>query len=246
LFTFSVDKPDPSKTPPVSVDGATIAAGDETGAGKVTGTGKGIAAGQSASFDITIISPNDLKALTLDLAESASTQGELLVFAVSGDYGNGLEAEVSPDAVEADPPDLVYVDTASGTITPKAAGTVKITATTTINADDDDEMNDKDITVTKTLTIVTDALSALAVEPASDTDLASIAVGKSTNLIASASFGASVVQDVSEPALWSSADPSIAVVSNVKPGHVTGLKPGKVKIKASYAKQSAELEITVQ
>ena len=35
-----------------------------------------------------------------------------------------------------------------------------------------------------------------------------------------------MVQDVSEPALWSSSDPTIAAVSNVKPGHVTGLKAG--------------------
>ena len=246
LFTFSVDKPDPSKTPPVSVGGATIAAGEDVGTAKVTGAGKGIAAGQSASFDISIVSPNDLKALELDLAESASTKGEILSYAVTGEFSNGLEAEVSPDSVKADPADLVYVDSASGTITPKAAGTVKITVTTTINADDDDDKNDQDITVTKTLTIVTDALSALAVEPASAEDLASIDVGKSTNLIASASFGASVVQDVSEPALWSSADPTIAVVSNVNPGHVTGVKAGKVKIKATYAKQTAELEITVK
>jgi uncharacterized protein YjdB len=246
LFTFSVDKPDPSKTPPVAVDGSTLSAGDEAGAAKVQGAGKGIAAGESVSLDITVVPTSDLKALDLDLPESASTNGEILTFTATGDYGNGLIVETSPDAVEADPEGIVYVDSASGTITPMAAGTVKITATTTLNADDDDDSNDMDITVSKSLEVVTDALSSVALEPASDTDLPSIDVGKSTNLIALASFGSSVVQDVSEPALWTSSDPSIAVVSNVTAGHITGLKAGTVTIKATYKTQSGELQITVK
>lgn len=246
LFTFSVDKPDPSKTPPVSVDGSTITAGEDTGDATVNGAGKGIADGKTVRFEISVLSPMDLESLSLDLPESASTQGEILSYAVTGDYGDGVTLDTTPDEVTAEPADLVYVDSANGTITPMAAGTVTITAKTTLNADDEDKSNDMVISVTKELQIVTDALSGIAIEPASDTDTTSIDVSKSTTLIANASFGASVTQDVSEAALWTSSDPTVAAVSNVNPGRVTGLKAGTVTIKATYKKQSSELEITVK
>ena len=83
LFTFSVDKPDPSKTPPVTVDGPTVSAGEEVGTATVKGAGKGIAAGKSVSFELTVFSPNELKSLSLDLAENASTKGEILTYALT-------------------------------------------------------------------------------------------------------------------------------------------------------------------
>ena len=218
------------------------------GTAAVQGAGKAnsITSGQNVTFEITVIAPTKLQSLSLELADSASTKGEILPFSVTGNYGGELSLETAPDEVTAEPEDLVYVDASSGTITPLKAGTVKITVTTTLNGDDEDDANDEKISDTKQLLIVDDAVSGVSIALASAKDTATIAVGKTTNLGATASFGAQVTQDVSEPALWTSSDPSVALVSNVTAGRVTGLKAGKATIRASYKGQNGTFDISVQ
>ena len=247
LFTFSVERPDPAKTPPVSVDGSTISVAEETGGGTVKGAGKAssIAAGQSVTFEISIVDPTKLESLSLDVPESASTQGEVLPFSVTGNYGGDVDLETAADEITAEPKELVYVDKASGTILPLKAGTVKITVTTTLNGDDEDESNDVEISDAAEITIVDAAVSGVTLALASETDTETVAVGETTQLSATASFG-EASSDVTEPAIWTSSDPSVAVVSNVTAGRVTGLKAGKATIRATYQEQSGTFEITVQ
>lgn len=69
--------------------------------------------------------------------------------------------------------------------------------------------------------------------------------GQTTQLTATALHGATLTQDVTEPTLWSSDDPSVAVVSNVSAGKVSALQAGTTTLRASYRGQVASIQLTV-
>lgn len=247
LFAFDVAQPDPAQEPPVSVDGDTLSAGDKAGTAQVEGNGKSasIADGEQVSFEVNVIAPSLLQSLGLQIVDRVATQGEPVALRITGDYGDGVTLQTEPDSLSFEPNDLVYYDPSSGKLTPLAAGTLTITAKTTVPAEDETS-EDKEVTATEQLEIVSEPLSALTISAAADNaEIAPLDPGESLALKADASFGAELTQDVSDAALWKSSDPSIAVVSNVRAGRVTGLKPGTVTITATYRDETASLELTV-
>jgi len=254
LFSFAgkdTPKVVPSDTseepePLLTFEGAVATAGTEEGTSVVTGTGnKGsVAEGRSVELSFSIVSAA-LTALTLDLPDHASTKGEAVVPTVTGTYGTNLQFETAAELVAA-PDTVAFVDQVNGTITPLAPGTASITASVTYTPEGDGVTEPDPITITtnKPLTIVDSQVTAVTLTAAPSAP-ATLAATSTLALTASASFGPETVLDVTEPAIWTSDNETVAVVSNVQAGRVTGLSAGIANISATYHGMSATFPVTV-
>lgn len=248
LFTFEVqavaeDQAGAADSEPVlTVDEATVTAGSAAGMATVVGAGKpgSIAAGKQLQLDFSV-SDAALMELSLDAPMQLSTQGEVGSFVLTAIHEDGLRFETKGEFAT-DPDGIVEVDAAAGTITPLAPGTTQITASVGA-ADDESGEASAAIEVTRDISVVDAPLSGLTIEPPSSGG-AALTVGGSLQLTATAAFGA-VSQDVTEPALWSSADERIAAVSNVVSGTVAGLARGTTTISAAYHGRTATFSIVV-
>jgi uncharacterized protein YjdB len=246
LFTLETAPGDPrtDEEPVLTIDAATVTAGSAAGSAPVTGAGapNSIADGQTFSLDFAVVD-TPLSALELDAPETLSTQGELGAFTLTGIYGDELRFPADADFTS-DPEGIVYVDAASGTILALAPGTAQITASVTLaSSDDADDQAPQTIEVSHDITVVDDAIEELTIALADDGSTQPLAVGASISLAATAAFGAVDAEDVTDAALWTSDDETVAVVSNVTAGRVTLLRPGTTTITATYKGKSATFSI---
>lgn len=225
----------------VSVSGSTVTA-LKPGAAIVQGMGRAgtLAARQVVQVPITVVDSSTLSALRFELPPQISIHQRELALVVIATFA-GLDVAAPTASLAVEPAGVVYVDERKGVVMPLAAGTVTLTASADPSGTGDDPTDD--IAAAAVLTVSDAPLSLLEVQPSAAEPLVS---GGTMPLRALASFGPALQVDVSKAVLWTSADRSIAAVSNVSPGIVTGRAPGTTTINATYLGQTASLPVTVQ
>jgi uncharacterized protein YjdB len=230
------------EAPLLTVEDGTVTAGSMEGMTTLTGTGLAgtAAADQTFTLDFTV-QDAPLTALTLELPAVLSVGGDVATATITGTYGDdNLEFDTAA-TLTADPPDPVSIDNLDSTIKPLAAGMTTITASVVLEDGDDDPTTGPTVETTQDIEVVEDGVDMLTVVP----DSASLAVAATTALTATATYGSSEPVDVSEFVLWKSADETIAVVSNVTSGRVTGIAAGTVTLTATYRGKSTDVAVTV-
>jgi len=240
------EEPDPLLT----FESAVATAGSAAGTSVVTGTGiaGSVAEGRTAELTFSIVNA-ELTALALDLPDHVSTKGEAVIPTIIGTYGGTLQFETAAE-LTANPESAAFIDQVNATITPLTAGNVSITASITYTptsdkkAENEAELAPVTITTTKPLAIVDSDVTAVMLTAAPDAT-PTIATTETLALSARASFGPDTALDVTDPAVWTSDNEAVAVVSNVQAGRVTGLSAGTANISATYHGVSATFQVIV-
>jgi uncharacterized protein YjdB len=233
-----------SMDPLVTVEGGTITAGMRAGTLMVSGRGRAgsIVDGQTFTLEISVIDA-PLTALTLAIPPALSLGGDPAIASITGTYGEDLEFATTA-MLSATPDGLVIVDNANASLLPLAAGTATITATVVLEGDEEGTAGPT-IETSEDILVVEEGVTALTIELASSENDAAITVDSTISLSAAASFGAAGPVDVTELSVWTSSDESVAVVSNVSSGTVTGTGVGTATLSASYRGQAADFIVTV-
>ncbi len=152
-------------------------------------------------------------------------------FQATGTYSDGSVADFTPTVTwsSSDPGTLAITSAAVGTTV--APGTSIVTASF------------GGILGTTTVTVTPATLLSIAVTPASST----LAVGGTTQLVATGTYSDMTAVDLTDSAAWSSSTPGAVFVSNTpgSNGFVTALAPGSAAITATLGGVSGAAKVTV-
>jgi len=231
--------------PLVTIEDGIVTAGAMDGVIEVTGAGQAesIAAAESFTLEFNVVDV-PLTALTLELPPVLSLRGDSAVASITGTYGDGLEFETTA-TLTAEPAELVSIDNTAGTISALESGAVTVTATVILEDGDEDPETGPMLEASSEIEVVEDAVSELSISIAGEDQDALVSIDEAVELTVSARFGSAEPVDVTELAVWSSSDESIAVASNVSAGKVTGLAGGSAMIQARYGDATADFTVTV-
>jgi uncharacterized protein YjdB len=230
--------------PIITVTGSTVTA-VKVGAARVVGTGRpgSLVDGQILEVALTVVDASTLSLLRFELPPQLSIQRSELPLTLIGTFDT-LEVAAPEVTFTVEPANILFVDERKGVITPLAAGTVTLTASADPQGTKDDITDD--ITAVASITVSDAPLSLLELQLAAASVGKLLSVDGTLALRALASFGPALQEDAGTPAIWTSDDPSIAAVSNVSSGIVTGRSAGTTIIRASYLGLTASLPVLVQ
>jgi len=218
----------------------------------IAGAKGSIAESSTQDLLITIIDSKSLSTLAiLDVPATVPVNGEPFTPTFIGTYGIveftttsptlSFKAPMSDDKTK-------YVEIINGAVYPRIAGTVSVVGT--VNIAIPGQADPKKVTAAADVQIVDAALGGVTLRSAETMPAMTVGVGKTVRFTAEADYGV-VTQAVTPAVVWVSADPGIAMVSNVAgtfggPGKVTGVSPGTVDIRAYYrGKLTGTVAVTV-
>jgi uncharacterized protein YjdB len=224
--------------------GSSISAGDVAGSAKVIARGRDgtIAAGQQAELEIEVIEASAIETVHINLPEELALGMEETAFEVLGDYGLDNELTTAPTTLTAEPADVVAIRSSRGTIVPLKVGEAKLALKVTVPMGEEET---RDVEASHDIRVVDTPLSMLSVSLNAESAPTELAPGQTLQLEATAHYG-TLAQTVTQPTLWTSSNPDVAIVSNVQAGLVTALKAGTTTVQARYQDQSAEYELVVE
>ncbi|MCA2982115.1 MAG: Ig-like domain-containing protein [Myxococcaceae bacterium] len=219
-----------SSAPSFAVDAQGLAVAKSQGAATVTATLQGLEG--RATLTATDATARQLTFMPASLTLSVRGQGALRLVAT---FSDGSTADVTSQALfSSSAPAVASVASsgARGVVSGLSAGPATITA------------RFGGVSATAPVVVTAAALQALELTPRT-LALAGSAV---VSVRARASFADGSFADVSEQALWTSEDPSIAAVSNVAGarGQVRGVGGGATRVRAELAGVRAQADVTVQ
>jgi hypothetical protein len=260
LFAASVSTMD-SEFASTSLTGVTALAVPKGAAEtRVTATIAGVKGTIAESFkqevDITIVDSKSLSSLAIvesSVPKTIPVNGEPFTPTFKGTYGAVEFTTTSPTlsfkAPNADDK-TKYVEIITGAVYPRAAGTVSIVGTVEVPVEGQKET--RKVTASADVQIVDATLAGVTLASDEMPPTTTVGVGKTIKFKATADYGGGLTQTVTTAAVWVSADPSVAIVSNASgtfgaPGRVTGVSPGgPVDIQAYYrGKLVAKVPVTV-
>lgn len=207
--------------------------------GTVTGLAAGNATisasfgGASGSAQITVVAA---KLVSIAISPPAPTLGKGTTTQLSaiGTYDDGSSIDITASAAwTTSDAAIVGVTNApgAGLVTGVAAGSATISAAS------------MGVSGSTVVTVTAATVQSIAVTPVAP----SIAIGKKQNLVAIATYSDGSLVDVTQQAVWTTGDPSVADVSNASNGHglVTAIGPGSAAITATFQGQSGAATVTV-
>jgi trimeric autotransporter adhesin len=195
-----------------------------TGAGTATITATvGMISGTSM---VTVMAPAP-QSITLTPANPNAGLGGLVTFTATAIYPNNVSQNVTNLATWSSSNSTIATVSATGVASALAAGTAIISATY------------QGATGSTNLTVGSATLDHISVTPSSP----QLAVGVYTGLLATAVFTDGTVTDVTNQAMWTSSNPSIATAASQ--GVVNAVAPGTAKISATWHGVSGSTEVTV-
>jgi uncharacterized protein YjdB len=203
-----------------------VAAGTATIAATV-GTSKG-------STTVTVTAPT-LTSISVTPSTWSPNVGGTQAFAATGTYSDGSTADLTISVTwSSTAATVVSVSNATGAkgqATALAAGTAQIQATLS------------GVTGSATVTVSASPLTSITVTP----NPLAVVLGLTSSLVATATYQNGVAQDVTAQAAWTSADNTVASVSNAAgtAGQVKGLAAGNTTVTATYSGKSGTASVTV-
>ncbi len=207
---------------------ATVSGGIATGVAAGTTTIRATLSGKTGTASLNVTT----KTLgSIEVAPFAPTLGigVSLPLVATAIYTDGTKADVTTSATWSSSAATVTV-VASGAAAGQAKGVTAGTAVVTAS------FGGKTGSTTVTVTAAT--LTALVVSPSA----ATLAVGGTAKLVATATYSDGSTSDLTASAVWTSSDGSIAAVAS---GVVTGVANGSATITASFGGKSGTAAITV-
>lgn len=243
LFELTVDG-DPDV---LELAGTTVSAGDKGGTATVVAQGKSdtIAADQQAELDLEVVELTKLQSVRIDVPGEIALGMEGTAFKILGEYGAGVELETTPTELSANPADVIEIRTSSATIVPLRAAEAELNVLVKVPVSDD-ESRDVEESPPKVVRVIDAPLSMLSVSlDPGDGPASALSPGQTLQLQASAHYG-TLTQTVTQSAVWTSSDSTVAIVSNVHGGLVTALRPGTATLRAGYRDQPAAYELVVE
>lgn len=239
----------------LKLTGVSVSAGKKGGTAKVIANGKAdtIAAGQQAELEFEVTEANKLQSVRIDLpvtiapdmAAEIALGMEPTAYKILGEYGVGAELETTPTELSAGPTDVIEIRPNSAVILPLRAAEATLGLKVTVT-EADAMTRDVVPDPAPKVRVVDTALSMLSISPnTAGSPASTLSSGQRLQLEATAHYG-TLTQAVTEPTLWTSSDPTVAVVNNVHAGLVTALKPGSTTLQARYHGLSAEYELVVE
>jgi len=208
--------------------------------GLVTGLGVGSTSitatlnGTSSSATVTV-TPAVLSSISVTPGSSSIAKGTTVKLTATGNYSDGstqdLTTQVSWTSADNTVAQVANVSGSNGLVTGLGVGSTTIIAT----------FNGTSGSTTVTVTAAT--LNSISVTPGSS----SIAKGTTVKLTATGSYSDGSTQDLTSQVSWTSADNTVAQVSNVSGsnGLVTGLGVGSTSITATLNGISGSATVTV-
>jgi len=230
---------------------------EKTVTATVAGTKGTIAEGRTQDFTITIVDAKSLSNLAMaGVPATIAANAEPFTPTFKGTF-KGPDGEVEfPTTTPtltfkgANADDKTkYVELIAGAVYPRIAGTCSIVGTVSVPVAG--SSTPMPVTAAADLQIVDAPLAGVTVASAELTPTTTVSVDKAIRFSAKAEYGAVPAQTVTSAAVWMSANPGIAIVSNVAgtfgaPGKVTGVAPGDVDIQAYYrGKLAGTVQVTV-
>lgn len=223
-----------------SADAVAAVSNAEGSRGLVTAIGPGSATitaklgDVSATAAATVVAAT-LTSITLSPAAPLVPLGTTLPLSARGTYSDGSMLDVTTlVAWSVDDPSIASVSNGAG-----SQGVVRGNAlgTTTVR------VSLGDVRASATLTVTAATLATITITPADTT----IAVGLRQTMTAVGTFSDGTTTDVTRTAVWSTADPSIATVSNASgaQGQLTAVAPGTTTVSATQSGITGNTRITI-
>jgi hypothetical protein len=211
-----------SNTTVASINSAGLASALAPGMSTISAALSGV----TGSTTLTV-SPATLKSIAVSPANPAITKGTQQQFTATGTLSDNTTEDLTNQVTWASANTTVATITSTGLASALTPGTSDISAT--FNG----------VTGSTTLTVNPAALKSIALSPANPT----IVQGTQQQFTATGTFSDNTTADLTNQVTWTSASPSVAVVSNT--GLATGVKQGTSTISAALDGVSSSTTLTV-